>query len=264
MKIYLELLEKVLKEGNIREDRTKTGTLSIFGHSIRINLQEGFPLLTTKKLHIPSIVYELLWFIKGSTNVDFLQKNNISIWDEWADSEGNLGPIYGHQWRRWTVNENKHIDQLSEVIEEIQKNPYSRRHIVSAWNVGDLDKMALPPCHILFQFYVKNENLSCLMFQRSADIFLGLPFNIASYALLLSMVAQVTNLKPFELVVVLGDAHLYSNHIEQAKLQLSREVRSLPVLKLNSEITSIFDFQFKDISFENYFSHPSIKADISV
>jgi len=263
MQQYLNLLDRVLTTGTEKSDRTGTGTLSVFGHQMRFNLQEGFPLLTTKKLHLRSIIHELIWFLQGDTNTKYLNENNVTIWDEWADVNGDLGHIYGYQWRSWPAN-GKHIDQISTVLESLKNNPDSRRHIVSAWNVGELDKMALPPCHILFQFYVANGKLSCQLYQRSADIFLGVPFNIASYAMLLLMMAQVLNLEPYEFVHTLGDAHIYLNHIDQCKLQLSREPRKLPVLKLNKNITNIFDFKFDDFSLENYDPHPHIKGEISV
>lgn len=264
MKPYLDLMRKILDEGAVRGDRTGTGTYSIFGHQMRFDLQDGFPLLTTKKLHLRSIIYELLWFLKGETNIAFLRDNRVSIWDEWADENGDLGPIYGHQWRSWTAADGRTIDQISQVINEIRTNPDSRRLIVSAWNVGEIDQMALPPCHVMFQFYVNNGEISCQLYQRSADVFLGVPFNIASYALLLMMVAQVTGLKPRHFVHTLGDAHLYTNHIEQAKLQLTREPRPLPTMRLNCEVKSIFDFQYEDFTLENYDPHPHIKADVSV
>jgi len=264
MKQYKELLEHVLKNGTKKEDRTGTGTISTFGYQMRFNLDDGFPLLTTKKLHFASIIHELLWFIKGETNVAYLKANNVRIWNEWADVNGELGPIYGYQWRSWTADNGRNIDQLSEVIRQLKKNPDSRRHIVSAWNVGDIDKMALPPCHILFQFYIAEGKLSCQLYQRSADVFLGVPFNIASYCLLLMMVAQVTNLKPGEFIHTLGDTHIYLNHIEQVNVQLGREERILPNLILNPEIKSIFDFKFEDFILNNYDPHPHIKGDISV
>lgn len=264
MKQYLDLLERVLEEGVEKNDRTGTGTISVFGHQMRFDLANGFPLLTTKKLHLRSIIYELLWFLKGDTNTKYLNEKGVRIWDEWADEKGDLGKIYGYQWRSWSTSDNKDIDQIKSVIESIQNNPDSRRHIVSAWNVGDLDKMALPPCHILFQFYVADGKLSCQLYQRSADIFLGVPFNIASYALLLMMMAQVTGLKPGTFVHTLGDAHIYLNHIEQVKLQLSRETRSLPQMKLNPEKKNIFDFDFEDFDLTNYDPHPHIKGSISV
>jgi thymidylate synthase len=264
VKQYLQLLDHVLQNGTRKEDRTGTGTLSVFGYQMRFDLAKGFPLLTTKKLHFPSIVHELLWFIKGDTNIAYLNQNKVRIWNEWADSNGDLGRIYGYQWRSWTAEGGRHIDQLLEVIDSLKKNPDSRRHIVSAWNVGDLDKMALPPCHILFQFYVANGRLSCQLYQRSADIFLGVPFNIASYSLLVLMIAQVAGLMPGEFIHTLGDAHIYLNHIEQVKEQLSREVKQLPSVSLNSHINSLLDFGFEDIRLMNYEAHPHIKGDISV
>lgn len=264
MRQYLDLLKHVLEHGVPKSDRTGTGTLSIFGYQMRFNLQEGFPLLTTKKLHTRSIIYELLWFLKGDTNIKYLNDNKVTIWDEWADAKGDLGPIYGYQWRSWTAADGRTIDQISQVVESIKKNPDSRRHIVSAWNVGDLDKMALPPCHILFQFYVANGRLSCQLYQRSADIFLGVPFNIASYSMLLMMMAQVTGLQPGEFIHTLGDAHIYNNHLEQVKLQLTREPYPLPTLKLNPEVKSIFDFKFEDFEIINYQAHPHIRGEISV
>ncbi|MFC2080222.1 thymidylate synthase [Bacteroidota bacterium] len=264
MKQYLDLLDHVLENGATKGDRTGTGTKSVFGYQMRYNLEDGFPLLTTKLTHLKSIIHELLWFLNGDTNIKYLSENGVRIWNEWADENGELGRIYGYQWRSWTSPENGNIDQIAQVIESIRKNPDSRRHIVSAWNVGDLDKMALPPCHILFQFYVADGKLSCQLYQRSADIFLGVPFNIASYAILMMMVAQVTELKPGDFVHTLGDAHLYLNHIEQARLQLTRDPLELPVLKINKEIKSIFDFQFKDFELLNYDPHPHIKGKISV
>ncbi|NOZ34142.1 MAG: thymidylate synthase [Chlorobi bacterium] len=264
MQQYLNLLDRVLTEGVKKEDRTGTGTISVFGHQMRFNLQEGFPLITTKKLHLKSIIYELLWFIKGSTNVKYLQDNGIKIWNEWANSDGELGRIYGYQWRSWTTENSGHVDQLLNVIKQLKENPNSRRHIVSAWNVGDLDKMNLPPCHILFQFYVADNKLSCQLYQRSADIFLGVPFNIASYALLIMMVAQETGYELGDFVHTLGDAHIYLNHIEQVKLQLSREPRALPTLKLNLGVKKVTDFKYEDFTLENYNSHPHIKGAISV
>lgn len=263
MKQYLDLLQQVLDTGNLKEDRTRTGTKSIFGYQMRFNLQEGFPMVTTKKLHTRSIIHELLWFLKGSTNIKYLHDNKVSIWDEWADENGNLGPIYGKQWRSWGT-EGKNIDQISELIEQIKTNPNSRRLLVCAWNVGEIDKMALPPCHILFQFYVANGKLSCQLYQRSADIFLGVPFNITSYALLTHMIAQVCNLEVGEFIHTLGDAHIYTNHFEQANLQLTREPYPLPQLKLNKEIKNIFEFKYEDIEILNYQSHPVIKAPIAV
>jgi len=264
MKQYLDLLDHVMKTGVEKMDRTGTGTISVFGYQMRFNLQEGFPVLTTKKLHLRSIIHELLWFIAGDTNLKYLHDNGVSIWDEWADKDGNLGPIYGYQWRSWPAAGGGTIDQLSEVIETIKKNPDSRRILVSAWNVGEIPKMALPPCHVMFQFYVANGRLSCQLYQRSCDIFLGVPFNIASYALLTMMVAWVTGLEPGDFIHTLGDAHIYLNHIEQVKLQLTREPYPLPIMKLNPEIKNIFDFRFSDITLENYVSHPGIKGAISV
>ncbi len=264
MRQYLDLLDFVMKNGHEKSDRTGTGTKSVFGYQTRFNLEEGFPLLTTKKLHLKSIVYELLWFLKGETNTRYLKEHGISIWDEWADANGELGHIYGFQWRSWPSYKGNSIDQISKLIDSIKKNPDSRRHLVSAWNVADLGNMNLPPCHVLFQFYVAEGKLSCQLYQRSADIFLGVPFNIASYSLLLMMVAQVTNLIPYEFIHTLGDAHIYSNHMEQVKLQLSREPRSLPEIKLNPSVKSIFDFKFEDFSLEGYDPHPHIKAPISV
>jgi len=264
MKQYLDLLEEVITRGRKKDDRTGTGTISLFGYQMRFNLDDGFPVMTTKKLHLKSIIHELLWFLKGDSNTAYLVKNGVRIWDEWADERGNLGPIYGYQWRSWPAADGRHIDQVSLVIESIRKNPDSRRHIVSAWNVGDLDRMALPPCHILFQFYVADGSLSCQLYQRSADIFLGVPFNIASYSLLLMMVAQVTGLKPGEFIHTLGDAHIYLNHINQVKEQLSRRPYPLPVMKLNRERYSIFDFEYDDFSLEGYQAHPHIKGDIAV
>lgn len=264
MKQYLDLLDHVLKTGTKKEDRTGTGTISTFGYQMRFDLSEGFPLLTTKKLHLSSIIHELLWFIKGETNIAYLKENNVRIWNEWADINGDLGPIYGYQWRSWTADNGRNIDQLTDVVERIKSNPDSRRHIVSAWNVGDLDKMALPPCHILFQFYVANGKLSCQLYQRSADIFLGVPFNIASYSLFLMMMAQATSLKPGEFIHTLGDAHIYLNHIEQVKLQLSRSPKKLPTMIINPEIDSIFDFSFDDFILKDYHPDPHIKGEISV
>lgn len=264
MKQYLDLLDHVIKTGIKKEDRTGTGTISTFGYQMRFNLEKGFPLLTTKKLHLRSIIHELLWFIKGETNIAYLQENNVRIWNEWADENGNLGPIYGYQWRSWSADGGRNIDQLKQVIKSIKENPDSRRHIVSAWNVGDLENMALPPCHILFQFYVADGKLSCQLYQRSADIFLGVPFNIASYSLFLMMMAQVTGLKPGEFVHTLGDAHIYLNHIEQVKTQLAREPKQLPTMGINPERNSLFDFVFDDFTLKNYEAHPHIKGDISV
>jgi thymidylate synthase len=264
MKQYLDLLERVLDEGVEKKDRTGTGTISVFGHQMRFDLGDGFPLLTTKKLHLRSILHELLWFLRGDTNTSYLNERGVKIWDEWADENGDLGNIYGYQWRSWSTPDNEDIDQIKTVVDSIRNNPDSRRHIVSAWNVGDLDKMALPPCHILFQFYVADGKLSCQLYQRSADIFLGVPFNIASYALLLLMMAQVTGLKPGTFVHTLGDAHIYLNHIEQVRLQLTRDTRSLPTMKVNPDRISIFDFEFEDFELLNYDPHPHIKGAISV
>ena len=264
MRQYLDLLRYVLHNGDDNSDRTGTGTLSVFGWQMRFNLAEGFPLVTTKKLHTRSIVHELLWFLRGETTIAYLNENGVSIWDEWADAQGELGPVYGKQWRSWSAPDGRTIDQISWVIEEIRRNPDSRRLVVSAWNVADLPNMALQPCHALFQFYVANGKLSCQLYQRSADIFLGLPFNIASYALLTHMIAQVCDLQPGDFVHTLGDAHLYKNHIEQAREQLERRPFPLPQLKLNPNVRSIFDFKFDDITVEQYQSHKSIKAPISV
>ena len=264
MQQYLTLVRHILDNGTPKSDRTGTGTLSVFGYQMRFDLNAGFPLLTTKKLHLRSIIYELLWFLAGDTNVKFLRENKVTIWDEWADANGELGPVYGYQWRSWPAADGRHIDQITQVIEQIRRNPDSRRHIVSAWNVGDLDKMALMPCHALFQFYVANGKLSCLLYQRSADVFLGVPFNIASYALLTMMVAQVCNLQVGEFVHTLGDAHLYVNHLDQARLQLEREPRPLPSMTLNPSVKSIFDFKFSDFTLESYDPHPAIKAPIAV
>lgn len=264
MQQYLDLIRRVLAEGVLKEDRTGTGTISVFGHQMRFNLEDGFPLVTTKKLHLKSIIYELLWFLKGSTNVKYLQDNGVRIWNEWAKEDGELGPIYGYQWRSWPDYSGGHIDQVLQVIESIKNNPDSRRHIVSAWNVGQIDQMQLPPCHILFQFYVANGRLSCQLYQRSADIFLGVPFNIASYALLTMMVAQVCGLKPGDFVHTLGDSHIYCNHIEQVKLQISREPRPLPVMKINPSIRNIDEFSFEDFELTGYDPHPHIKGDIAV
>ncbi|WP_276964762.1 thymidylate synthase [Bacteroides graminisolvens] len=264
MKQYLELLDRVLKEGIRKEDRTGTGTISVFGHQMRFNLEEGFPCLTTKKLHLKSIIYELLWFLKGDTNIKYLQENNVRIWNEWADANGDLGHIYGYQWRSWPNYEGGFIDQISEAIDTLKTNPDSRRIIVSAWNVADIPHMNLPPCHILFQFYVANNRLSMQLYQRSADIFLGVPFNIASYALLLQMVAQVTGLQAGDFVHTLGDAHIYLNHLDQVKLQLSRDPRPLPQMKINPDVNDIFKFEFEDFSLENYNPHPHIKGEVSI
>lgn len=264
MKQYHDLMKHVLDEGATKTDRTGTGTVSVFGYQMRFNLQEGFPLLTTKKLHTKSIIHELLWFLQGDTNIKYLKDNGVSIWDDWADEKGNLGPVYGYQWRSWPTPNGGHIDQISQVIDMIKKTPDSRRLIVSAWNVADINSMKLPPCHAFFQFYVANGKLSCQLYQRSADIFLGVPFNIASYALLTMMVAQVCDLEVGDFIHTLGDAHLYSNHIEQAKLQLTRDPRKLPVLKINPDVKSIFDFKFEDFTLENYDPHPHIKATVAV
>lgn len=264
MKQYLDLLDRVLEEGFEKPDRTGTGTKSIFGHQMRFDLSKGFPVTTTKKLHLRSIIHELLWFLQGDTNVKYLQDNKVRIWNEWADENGDLGPIYGYQWRSWPSANGQHIDQISQIIHSIQNNPNSRRHIVSAWNVSELSKMALPPCHILFQFYVADGKLSCQLYQRSADIFLGVPFNIASYALLTMMVAQVTGLEAGDFIHTLGDAHIYNNHMEQVKLQLTRHPKPLPKMKLNPQVNSIFDFTIDDFKLINYEADPSIKGDISV
>ena len=264
MKQYLDLLQHVLDHGILKEDRTGTGTHSVFGYQMRFNLQDGFPLLTTKKLHLKSIIHELLWFLKGDTNVKYLQENGVRIWNEWADENGDLGHIYGYQWRSWPDYDGGHIDQIKEAIDTIQNNPDSRRIIVSAWNVADLPQMNLPPCHAFFQFYVANGKLSLQLYQRSADIFLGVPFNIASYALLLMMVAQVTGLEAGDFVHTLGDAHIYNNHIEQVREQLSREPRALPKMKLNPNVKSIFDFKYEDFSLEGYDPWPAIKAPVAV
>ncbi len=264
MQQYLDLLDHVLAHGARKTDRTGTGTLSVFGYQMRFDLSEDFPLLTTKKLHIKSIVHELLWLLKGDTNVKYLNDNGVSIWNEWADANGDLGPVYGRQWRSWAGPDGETVDQIAKVVDSLKRNPDSRRHIVSAWNPADVDKMALPPCHAFFQFYVAEGRLSCLLYQRSGDIFLGVPFNIASYALLTAMMTQVTGLKPGEFVHVLGDAHLYLNHLEQAKEQLKRTPKPLPMLKLNPDVTSIFDFKFQDIAFENYAPHPHIAAKVAV
>ena len=264
MKQYLDLLDHVLNHGVPKEDRTGTGTLSVFGYQMRFDLQEGFPLLTTKKLHLRSIIHELLWFLQGSSNLHYLHENKVTIWDEWAGQDGELGPVYGVQWRSWPDGSGGSIDQIRQVIDSIRQNPDSRRHIVSAWNVSQLDKMALPPCHILFQFYVGSGKLSCQMYQRSCDIFLGVPFNIASYALLLLMVAKVTGLQPGEFIHTLGDAHIYRNHLEQVRLQLTRKPFPLPMMTLNPDVTDIDNFRFDDFQLTGYQCHPHIKGDISV
>ena len=264
MKQYHDLLQHILDNGTFKGDRTGTGTLSTFGYQMRFNLEDGFPVLTTKKLHLRSIIHELLWFLQGDTNIKYLKDNNVSIWDEWADENGNLGPVYGYQWRSWPTPDGGSIDQISNLIEQIKKNPDSRRLIVNAWNVAYVDNMALPPCHTMFQFYVADGKLSCQLYQRSADTFLGVPFNIASYALLTMMIAQVCNLKPGEFIHTLGDAHLYSNHLDQAKLQLERDFRPLPTMKINPEVKDIFGFKYEDFELLNYDPHPTIKAPIAV
>ncbi|HNX43286.1 MAG TPA: thymidylate synthase [Bacteroidales bacterium] len=264
MKQYHDLLQHILSNGVRKDDRTGTGTVSVFGYQMRFDLSEGFPALTTKKLHLRSIFHELLWFLQGDTNIRYLHENKVSIWDEWANENGDLGPVYGHQWRKWQSSDGQVIDQISEVIEMIKKNPDSRRLIVSAWNVGDIPKMALPPCHLLFQFYVANGKLSCQLYQRSADVFIGVPFNIASYSLLTMMMAQVTNLEPGEFVHTFGDAHIYLNHLEQVNLQLSREPRPLPVMKLNPEVKNIFRFRYEDFELTGYDPYPSIKAPVAI
>src|SRR5687767_11911507 len=264
MRQYLDLMERILADGVEKRDRTGTGTLSVFGHQMRFDLAERFPLLTTKKLHVKSIVHELLWFLQGSTNVAYLRANGVTIWDEWADAKGELGPVYGYQWRSWPAPDGRHIDQISQVLAEIRRDPASRRLVVSAWNVADLSKMALAPCHALFQFYVAQGRLSCQLYQRSADVFLGVPFNIASYALLTRMVAQVSGLAPGEFVLTLGDAHLYRNHLDQAREQLSRSPRPLPVLRINPTVNDLFAFRYEDILFEGYDPHPAIRAPIAV
>ncbi len=264
MKQYLDLLQRVMDEGTNKTDRTGTGTISIFGHQARFDLSEGFPMLTTKKLHLKSIIHELLWFLNGDTNVKYLQDNNVKIWDEWADENGDLGHIYGYQWRSWPDYNGGHIDQISEVVQTLKNNPDSRRIIVSSWNVADLPNMKLPPCHAFFQFYVADGKLSLQLYQRSADIFLGVPFNIASYSLLLLMMAQVTGLQPGTFVHTFGDAHIYNNHLEQVKLQLSRQPRHLPTMKINPDVKSIFDFKYEDFELTNYAPHPHIKGEVSV
>lgn len=264
MNTYLQLIERVLEHGVLKEDRTDTGVLSVFAHQMRFNLQEGFPLVTTKKLHLKSIVHELLWFLRGDTNTAYLNENGVSIWNEWADEAGNLGPVYGQQWRSWATRDGETIDQLSQVVEQIKNNPTSRRLLVSAWNVGELKHMALPPCHLLFQFYVANGQLSCQLYQRSADVFLGVPFNIASYALLTHMVAQQCNLDVGEFIWTGGDCHLYQNHLEQARTQLTRAPLALPTLKIQNKPASLFEYNFNDFEFLNYEAHPSIKAPIAI
>ncbi len=257
-------MRHVLETGNQKHDRTGTGTISVFGYQMRFNLQEGFPVVTTKKLHLKSIIHELLWFLSGDTNIKYLKENGVKIWDEWADAEGNLGPVYGYQWRSWPTPDGSHIDQISQIVSQLKQNPDSRRIMVSAWNVADVNKMALPPCHCLFQFYVADGKLSCQLYQRSADIFLGVPFNIASYALLTLMLAQVCGLEPGDFVHTLGDAHIYNNHLEQANLQLSREPKTLPTMKMNPEVKDIFSFKFEDFMLENYEAWPHIKAQVAV
>ena len=264
MKQYLELMQHVLDNGAIKEDRTGTGTRSVFGYQMRFDLSAGFPLVTTKKLHLRSIIHELLWFLQGDTNIKYLKDNGVSIWDAWADEKGNLGPVYGSQWRSWPTADGRHIDQITQVVEQIKNNPDSRRIIVSAWNVGEIENMALPPCHAFFQFYVADGKLSCQLYQRSADIFLGVPFNIASYAVLTLMVAQVTGLQPGDFIHTLGDAHLYSNHLEQANTQLQREPRTLPVMKINPAVSDLFAFTFDDFELTEYEPHPHIKAPVAV
>ena len=264
MKQYLDLLQHILDNGIKKPDRTGTGTLSVFGYQMRFDLSQGFPLLTTKRLHMKSVIYELLWFLRGDDNISYLHEHGVTIWDEWADTAGDLGPVYGVQWRKWKTPEGKVIDQISQVIDQIKKDPNSRRLIVNAWNVGDIEKMALPPCHLLFQFYVADGKLSCQFYQRSADVFLGVPFNIASYALLTMMVAQVCNLQPGELIQNMGDTHLYMNHISQAKIQLTRQPYPLPLIVLNPGVSSIFDFTYGDFELINYHYHPHIKAEISI
>lgn len=264
MKQYLDLMQHILDNGVKKEDRTGTGTLSIFGYQMRFDLSEGFPLVTTKKVHLRSIIHELLWFLKGDTNISYLKENKVSIWDEWADENGDLGPVYGSQWRSWPTPDGRHIDQISQVVNQLKNNPDSRRIIVSAWNVAEIENMKLPPCHAFYQFYVADGKLSCQLYQRSADVFLGVPFNIASYALLVLMMAQVTGLEPGEFIWTGGDTHLYLNHLEQAQLQLTREPHELPVMKLNPNVKDIFDFKFEDFQLLNYNPHPSIKAPVAV
>ncbi|MDX5480245.1 MAG: thymidylate synthase [Hymenobacteraceae bacterium] len=264
MKQYLDLMQHILDKGVKKEDRTGTGTLSIFGHQMRFNLAEGFPLVTTKKVHLKSIIHELLWFLKGDTNIAYLKEHGVSIWDEWADENGDLGPVYGSQWRSWPTPDGRHIDQITQVVNQLKHNPDSRRIIVSAWNVSEIENMKLPPCHAFYQFYVAEGKLSCQLYQRSADVFLGVPFNIASYALLVLMMAQVTGLEPGEFIWTGGDTHLYLNHLEQAQLQLSREPRPLPQIKLNPEVQDIFDFKYEDFELVNYIPHPGIKAPVAV
>ena len=264
MKQYLDLMRHVRQNGVRKDDRTGTGTLSVFGYQMRFDLADGFPVVTTKKLHLRSIIHELLWFLKGETNLRYLHENNVSIWDEWADENGDLGPVYGYQWRSWPAQDGRHLDQISQVIEQLKTSPDSRRIIVSAWNVGDIDKMALPPCHAFFQFYVAEGRLSCQLYQRSADIFLGVPFNIASYALLTCMLARVSGLEPGDFIHTFGDAHLYLNHLEQADLQLSREPRPLPVMNINPDVDDLFAYRFEDFELSGYDPHPHIKAPVAV
>ncbi len=264
MQVYLDLLRRILEEGTESEDRTGVGTLSVFGHQMRFRLDQGFPLLTTKKLHVRSIIHELLWFLRGDTNVRWLQERGVTIWDEWADENGDLGPIYGAQWRRWQTADGREIDQIARVVDALRRDPNSRRLIVSAWNVGEIDRMALPPCHCLFQFYARGGRLSCQLYQRSADAFLGVPFNIASYALLTMMIAQVAGLEPYEFIHTLGDAHLYRNHLDQAREQLGRDPRPLPRMRINPEVTDIFAFRYEDFTLEGYDPHPHIPAPVAV
>ncbi len=264
MQQYLDLMTRVMNEGTLKEDRTGTGTKSVFGHQMRFDLSKGFPCITTKKLHLKSIIHELLWFLKGDTNIKYLKENGVRIWDEWADENGDLGHVYGYQWRNWPAPNGKHIDQIQQVIETLKNNPDSRRIIVSAWNVGEIEQMALPPCHAFFQFYVANNRLSCQLYQRSADIFLGVPFNIASYALLTMMIAQVCNLKLGDFVHTLGDAHIYTNHFEQVKLQLTRECKSLPIVEINPSVKDIFNFKYEDFELKNYEPHPHIKGKVAI
>jgi thymidylate synthase len=264
MKQYLDLLQHIIDNGTFKADRTGTGTYSVFGYQMRFDLSEGFPVLTTKKLHLRSIIHELLWFLKGESNIQYLKDNNVSIWDEWADENGDLGPVYGKQWRQWECADGRIIDQISNLIEQIKINPDSRRLIVSAWNVADIDKMKLPPCHVLFQFYISNGEISCQLYQRSADVFIGVPFNIASYALLLMMVAQVCNLKPKHFIHTFGDVHIYANHMEQVKLQLQRSPKKLPIMQINTEVKSIFDFKYEDFQLVDYNPDPHIKGEVAV
>ena len=264
MKAYLDLLRHIQAHGTVKNDRTGTGTISTFGYQMRFDLSEGFPVLTTKRLHLRSIIHELLWLLRGDTNIAYLRENGVTIWDEWADADGNLGPVYGSQWRSWPAPDGRHIDQIAQVVDQIERNPDSRRLIVSAWNVAEIDRMALPPCHALFQFYVADGRLSCQLYQRSADVFLGVPFNIASYALLTMMIAQVTGLVPGEFVHTLGDAHIYLNHREQVALQLTRTPRPLPVMRINPDVRSIFGFRYEDFSLDGYDPYPSIKAPVAV